>query len=44
MSNQNKFDFREKISLGVSVAIVLASIVYWIIQIGDVVEMFKLAG
>ena len=44
MSNENNFDLREKITLAISVAIVIASVVYWIMQIGDVVEMFRLAG
>jgi hypothetical protein len=34
---------REKIALGVSGAIVLAAVVYWIVQIGDVIETLKLA-
>jgi hypothetical protein len=34
---------REKIALAVSGAIVLASVVYWIKQIGDVLEMLRLA-
>jgi hypothetical protein len=34
---------REKIALGVSGAIVLASVVYWLLQISDVIETLKLA-
>jgi type II secretory pathway component PulM len=34
---------REKIALAVSGAIVLVSVVYWVMQIGDVIEALKLA-
>nr|WP_298718655.1 hypothetical protein [uncultured Steroidobacter sp.] len=34
---------REKIALGVSGAIVLASAVYWIVQITDVIATLRLA-
>lgn len=34
---------REKIALAVSGAIVLASLVYWIVQVSDVIETLKLA-
>ncbi|HEY0681446.1 MAG TPA: hypothetical protein VGD45_03895 [Steroidobacter sp.] len=34
---------REKIALGVSGAIVLASLVYWLVQISDVIETLRLA-
>lgn len=31
------------IAAGVSAAILLASVIYWIVQIGDVIETLKLA-
>jgi hypothetical protein len=34
---------REKIALAVSAAIVLGSIVYWLMQVGDVMETLKAA-
>ncbi|MBM0108793.1 hypothetical protein JM946_29020 [Steroidobacter sp. S1-65] len=34
---------REKIALVVSGAIVLASVVYWVVQVGDVIETLRLA-
>jgi hypothetical protein len=34
---------REKIALGVSGAIVLATVVYWIVQVSDVIATLKLA-
>ncbi len=34
---------REKIALGVSGAIVLVSVVYWLLQVSDVLETLKLA-
>lgn len=34
---------REKIALGVSSAIVLVSVVYWLVQISDVIATLRLA-
>lgn len=34
---------REKIALGVSGAIVLGAVVYWLVQISDVIATLKLA-
>lgn len=34
---------REKIALGVSGAIVLASLIYWLVQVSDVIATLKLA-
>ena len=34
---------REKIALGVSGAILLASVVYWVLQVSDVLETLRLA-
>lgn len=34
---------REKIALGVSGAIVLVSVVYWLVQISDVIATLRLA-
>jgi hypothetical protein len=43
MSNERKVSTREKIAAGVSGALVLAIVVYWITQIAGVVEMLRLA-
>jgi hypothetical protein len=37
------FDTREKIALGISAVIVVASIVYWISQVMGALEMLRLA-
>lgn len=34
----------EKVAAGVSIAVIVAFVVYWGIQIQDAVEMLKLAG
>lgn len=34
---------REKIALGVSGAIVLVSVIYWLVQVSDVIETLKMA-
>jgi hypothetical protein len=34
---------QEMVAAGVSAAILLASAIYWIVQIGDVIETLKLA-
>jgi hypothetical protein len=34
---------REKLALGVSGAIVIATVVYWVLQVGDVIDTLKLA-
>ena len=34
---------REKIALGVSGAILLVTVVYWVVQISDVLETLRLA-
>jgi hypothetical protein len=43
MATPNSFDIREKIALGVSAVIVVASIVYWISQVVGALEMLRLA-
>ena len=43
MSTVATLSTREKIALGVSGAILLASAVYWVLQISDVLETLRLA-
>jgi hypothetical protein len=43
MNEQRRLGPREKIAIAVSGAIVLASAVYWLIQISDVIETLKMA-
>lgn len=43
MNTVTALSTREKIALGVSGAIVLATVVYWLAQIGDVIEELRLA-
>ena len=43
MSANHKFSTQEKIAIAVSSAIVLAAIVYWIVQIIGVIELLELA-
>jgi hypothetical protein len=43
VNDQTRFSTREKVALGASAAILLASIVYWIVQIAGVIEMLQLA-
>ena len=38
-----RLSMQEMIAVGVSAAILLASVIYWIVQIGDVIETLKLA-
>jgi hypothetical protein len=44
MSAERKASMQEKIAAAVASAIVLTAIVYWIVQINGVLEMFKLAA
>ena len=44
MTQQNKPSTRELVAIVISSVIVLASIVYWVIQIGDVMETLRLAN
>jgi len=41
--NGNKMPTIEKAALGTSGAILLVLVVYWVIQIGNVIEMLELA-
>jgi len=43
MNEERKLATREKVALGASIAIVVATVVYWITQIAGVIEMLKLA-
>ena len=43
MNTERKLSTREKVAAGVSAAVVLVTMVYWITQIAGVVEMLKLA-
>ena len=43
MSAEHPIDTREKITLVVSAAIVLVAVVYWVMQILDVMDTLKLA-
>jgi hypothetical protein len=43
MNTQRKLSTREKVAIGISAAIVLATVIYWITQIAGVVEMLNLA-
>ena len=42
-SERHKLSTREKVAAGVSAAIVLATVIYWITQIAGVMEMLELA-
>ena len=43
MNTAAALSLREKIAVSVSAAILLATAVYWIVQIRDVMEMLRLA-
>lgn len=43
MSNEKSFSLREKIAVAASAAIVLATVIYWIVQVRGVMEMLELA-
>ena len=43
MTAAKRLSRQELIAVGVSAAILLASAIYWIVQIGDVIETLKLA-
>lgn len=43
MSNEKSFSMREKIAIAASGAIVLAALVYWIVQIIGVMEVLEMA-
>jgi hypothetical protein len=43
MNSEKSFSTREKIAAGVSGAIILGAIIYWIVQIIGVMEILKLA-
>jgi hypothetical protein len=43
MTTHHKPSLREKIAIAVSGAIVLAALIYWIVQIRAVMEMLELA-
>ncbi len=44
MGTEKNFGTQEKIAIGVSAAIILTLIVYWIVQIDGVMEMLELAN
>ena len=43
MNSEKSFSTREKIAVGVSGAIILGAIIYWIVQIIGVMEILKMA-
>jgi hypothetical protein len=43
MNEQARFGLREKIAITLSAGILLGSVVYWLLQIVDVVETLKMA-
>jgi hypothetical protein len=43
MTAAKRLSRQEMIAVGVSAAILLASVIYWIVQIGDVIATLKLA-
>ena len=43
MNEQPRFGLREKIAIALSGAIVVASIVYWVLQVIDVIDTLKMA-
>lgn len=40
---KKKMDVREKVTLTVSLVVVLTAIIYWSIQVGGVMEMLEMA-
>ena len=44
MTDQKKMGTRELVSAVIAGAMVLTAVIYWIIQIQGVLEMFKLQG
>jgi hypothetical protein len=43
MNEQARFGLREKIAIAVSASIVLGSVVYWVLQVLDVIATLKMA-
>ena len=43
MNEQSRFGLREKIAITLSASILLASAIYWVLQIFDVIETLKMA-
>ncbi|MCP5358885.1 MAG: hypothetical protein H7A06_12135 [Pseudomonadales bacterium] len=41
--NKKKMDGREKVTLAVSLAVVLTAVIYWSIQVSGVMEMLEMA-